>query len=110
MKENIFKRNKIKKPTDIIIFTDGFSFSATSVFIKKLYYFGGAILVGYSGNPELNSFDASQNPSFVLTNLTGIKGFNELLKRDFYFPQIPIGSLFRNCMTKITKMFLKNLL
>ena len=100
VKENIFKRNKTKKPTDIIIFTDGLSFSATSVFIKKLYYFGGAILVGYSGNPELDSFDASQNPSFVLTNLTGIKGFNELVKRGFYFPQIPIGSLFRNVYDK----------
>ena len=100
IKENIFKRNKIKRPTDIIIFTDGLSFSATSIFIKNLYYFGGAILVGYSGNPELDSFDASQNPTFVLTNMTGIKGFNELLKRGFAFPQLPSGPMYRSMYDK----------
>ena len=95
IKNNIFKRNSTKKPTDIIIFTDGLSFSSTSVFIKNVYYFGGAILVGYSGDPEAELFDASQNPTFVLTNLTGIKGFIELIKRGFYFPRIPSGAMYR---------------
>ena len=34
--------SKIKKPHEIIIFTDGFSFSATRVFIKATYLAGGA--------------------------------------------------------------------
>ena len=93
--ENIFKRNKTKKPTEIIVFTDGLSFSATSIFIKNLYYFGGAIIVGYGGDPEVDIFDASQNPTFVLTNLIGIKGFLDLVKKGFYFLQIPIGSMYR---------------
>ena len=95
IKGNIFKRNKIKKPTDVIVFTDGLSFSATSVFIKNLYYFGGAILVGYGGNPEDELFDASQNPTFVLTNFTGIKGYDDLFKKGFAFYQIPVGPMYR---------------
>ena len=114
IKKNIFKRNKIKKPTNIIIFTDGLSFSSTSVFIKNLYYFGGAILVGYSGDPELEYFDASQNPTFILTNLTGIKGFNKLLQKGFYFPQMPIGPMYRSSYDKnnenIPEEFIVNLI
>ena len=65
-REKYFKMNKLKKPTDILIFTDSFSFSATSFFIKGLQETGSAILVGYFGNPKSNSiFDASQSPSFV---------------------------------------------
>ena len=96
IKNNIFKRNKIKKPTEVIVFTDGLSFSATSVFIKNLYYFGGAILVGYGGDPELDSFDASQNPTFVLTNLTEIDGYKDLIKKGFYFGQLPSGPMYRS--------------
>ena len=114
IKKNIFKRNKIKKPTNIIIFTDGLSFSSTSVFIKNLYYFGGAILVGYSGDPELEYFDASQNPTFIFTNLTGIKGFNKLLQKGFYFPQMPIGPMYRSSYDKnnenIPEEFIVNLI
>ena len=58
--------NKLKKPTEIIIFTDTFSFSATSFFIKGLQETGAAILVGYFGNPKNSEIvDASQSPSFV---------------------------------------------
>ena len=58
---NIYKRktyeemvNKIiatgntKKPTEIIIFTDGNDFSCESVFIKGLQVYGFAIVVGYN--------------------------------------------------------------
>ena len=93
--ENIFKRNITRKPTDVIVFTDGLSFSSTSVFIKNLYYFGGAILVGYGGDPEVDTFDASQSPTFVLTNLTGIKGYFDLIKKGFYFLQLPTGPMYR---------------
>ena len=96
IKKNIFKRNKIKKPTDVIVFTDGLSFSATSIFIKNLYYFGGAILVGYGGDPEKESFDASQNPTFVLTNLTGINGSKDLEEKGFKFYQLPCGPMYRS--------------
>ena len=57
----------IRKPHEIIIFTDSFSFSATSIFIKGIQSNGGAIIVGYSGNPKqnLDFFDSSQSPSAV---------------------------------------------
>ena len=58
----------IRKPHEIIIFTDGFSYSATSIFIKGIQLNGGAIIVGYAGNPKsTNKFDASQSPSPVFT-------------------------------------------
>ena len=65
-REKYFKMDKLKKPTEILIFTDSFSFSATSFFIKGLQETGAAILVGYQGNPKIDDpFDASQSPSFV---------------------------------------------
>lgn len=73
--ENIFykKRKKIKnirKPHEIIIFTDGFSYSSTSIFIKGIQLNGGAIIIGYAGNPKsTNKFDSSQSPSTVFTML-----------------------------------------
>ena len=61
-------KNKLKKPTDIIIFTDSFSYSSTSFFIKGLQETGAAILVGYKGNPKSNEiFEASHSPSAVDT-------------------------------------------
>ena len=68
--ENFFysfrkKAKHIRKPNEIIIFTDGFSYSATSVFIKQTQLKGGAIIVGYDGNPYLDTFDASLAPSAV---------------------------------------------
>ena len=46
------KAKNIRKPHEIIIFTDGFSYSATSIFIKETQLRGGAIIVGFGGNPE----------------------------------------------------------
>ena len=59
--------NKTKKPTEIIVFTDGFSFSCTSVFIKGLQVYGSAIIVGYNSIPNISKidFDASQSNSAV---------------------------------------------
>ena len=59
-------KSKIKKPHEIIIFTDGYSFSAASDFIKTTYLAGGAIIVGYNGNPNFETFDSSQNPASVI--------------------------------------------
>ena len=83
---NEFKNNKnIKNPTDIIIFTDSFSFSAGSGFIKGFQNTGGAVTVGYYGNPKIQGtemYDASQSSSqvehFDNTNLK-----NELIKIGF---------------------------
>ena len=57
----------LKKPTDIIIYTDSFSYSATSSFIKGFQYTGGAIVVGFNGNPFIGKeqFDGSQSPASV---------------------------------------------
>ena len=58
------KEGKLKKPTDIIIFTDAISYGETSLFIKNLQNTGGAIIAGYLGNPKISdNFDASQGPS-----------------------------------------------
>ena len=57
-----------RKPTEIIVFTDGFSFSATSMLIKYLQYYGGGIVVGYFGNPKINTtFDSSLSPSAIIS-------------------------------------------
>ena len=41
-------KNKDRKTTNILIFTDGYSFSANSYFIKDLQESGNAIIVGYN--------------------------------------------------------------
>ena len=67
-KKNFENKNNLKKPTDILIYTDGFCFSACSGFVKAFQNTGGAIIVGYNGNPKLNGtkeFDASQSSSSV---------------------------------------------
>ena len=83
IKKNL--KNK-RNPTDIIIFTDGFSFSAASMFIKYLQYYGGAITVGYSLNPKLENitFDSGNSPTPVffdeIVHEFNITGFEELDK------------------------------
>lgn len=58
-----------RKPTEILVYTDGFSYSATSIFIKGLQDFGGAIIVGHSGNPKIE----------------GTEQFDGVRKYNFYF-------------------------
>ena len=58
----------LKRPTDIIIFTDSYSYSATCGLIKGFQNTGGAIIVGYFGNPKkegIDSFDGCQSVSSV---------------------------------------------
>ena len=64
-------KNK-RKPTDIIVFTDGFSYSATGILLKFLQYNGGGITVGYLGNPNKGHipFDSSLSPSVVIEKET----------------------------------------
>ena len=98
----------LKKPTDIIIFTDSFSFSSGSTFIKGFQNIGGAILVGYLGNPKIEGidlFDASQSDSgvntfentdisekleklgFVVSIMTFIEVFDDSYQAEFRFPR-----------------------
>jgi hypothetical protein len=97
--KDLIIRNKYKKPTDIIIYTDGFSFSGTSLFIKSLYHFGGAIIVGYNGDPETENkdFDASQSPTFILPyESLSIPALETLYNYGFYFSQISYGPSYKN--------------
>ena len=62
------KQKNTKKPTEIIIFTDGFTFSCGSVLIKNMQVYGSAIVVGYQANKNITDkkdFDASQSNSAV---------------------------------------------
>ncbi|KAL7720399.1 EGF-like domain-containing protein [Entamoeba marina] len=99
-----------RKPTEIVIFTDGFCYSACSLLAKDLKEKGNAIVVGFEGDPEgdLNLFDAGQSPTFVIgsadteleesNNITAIGGtlqisfvetyvtnyeYNETIPREF---------------------------
>ena len=77
--ENIRKKmiNK-RKPTDILVFTDGFSFSAASLFMQYLQKNGGAIIASYLGNPNHKDkiFDISQSPSPLFTSNLLLKVFS----------------------------------
>ena len=67
--EEIRKNMKNKrKPTEILVLTDGYSFSASAFYIKYLQKMGGAIVAGYYGNPYSDeTFDSSQSPSPIFT-------------------------------------------
>ena len=72
-----------KKPTEIIVYTDGFSFSCGSFLIKGLQVYGSAIIVGYNAKPDITSevdFDASLSNSAVeeYNNVQYTKNLNEL--------------------------------
>ena len=82
-RKKYFENYKLKKPTDIIIFTDSFSYSSTSFFIKGLQETGAAILVGYNGNPKSDEFfEASHSPSAV-SNFNGSDVYDNLLDAGF---------------------------
>ena len=67
-REKYINSSFLKKPNEIIIFTDSFSFSSTSTLIKGFQKIGGAIIVGYFGNPKIQGtdlFDSSQSDSAI---------------------------------------------
>ena len=61
------KTGNTKKPTEILVFTDGAAFSCGSDFIRGLQVYGYGIIVGFNSRPGLNKsdFDASQSNSGV---------------------------------------------
>ena len=81
-RKELINTNNTKKPTDIIIFTDYNSISAGSMFLKGLQQTGGAILVGYFGNPKnKNSKDdsgVSSSGGMDFGPITPVKNLNEL--------------------------------
>ena len=65
------KMNNKRKPTDILVYTDGYTFSAASLFMQYLQKSGGGIIASYLGNPNHKNdiyFDISQSPSPIFTN------------------------------------------
>ena len=97
-REEVINNKNLKKPTDIIVFTDSFSFSATSSFIKNLQNTGGAVIVGYYGNPQIKGtslFDSSQSPSTV-DDLSNSQIKKELEKNGFLINGLTIEESFRN--------------
>lgn len=62
--------NNKRKPTEILIYTDGYSFSATSLYLKYLKENGGGIITQYLGNPKKSdeNFDISQSPTPVFSS------------------------------------------
>ena len=62
------KMNNKRKPTEILILTDGYTFSAASLFLQYLQKSGGGIIASYMGNPKYKNekyFDISQSPTPV---------------------------------------------
>ncbi|KAL7718008.1 Uncharacterized protein QTN25_004703 [Entamoeba marina] len=58
-----------RKPQEVIVMTDGFCYSACSVLAKGMVDKGGAIVVGFEGDPEgdVKQFDAGNSPTPVIT-------------------------------------------
>ena len=56
-----------KKPTEVLVFTDGASFSCGGDFIRGLQVYGYGIIVGFNSRPGLkkSEFDSSQSNSGV---------------------------------------------
>ena len=68
--EEIRKKMKNKrKPTEILVLTDGYSFSTAGLYIKYLQKMGGAMVAGFKGNPyNYTVFDSGQSPSMIFTS------------------------------------------
>jgi len=86
----------LKRPTDIIIFSDSFSYSATSGLIKGFQNTGGAIIVGYFGNPKkkgIDLFDGSQSISSVET-INNFYLYKKLYNLGILVAQVTMGESF----------------
>ncbi|EDR22909.1 hypothetical protein EDI_102430 [Entamoeba dispar SAW760] len=60
-----------RKPTEIVVYTDSFCYSACSIMTKGLKEWGGAIIVGFSGDPngKDEEFEVGQSPSIRMKEL-----------------------------------------
>jgi len=77
-----YKLKNTRKPTDIIVTTEGYCFSACSFFVNNIIRFGAAIVAGYGlTNPGDDLFVAAQCPSTVINPADY---FKELRKNSEY--------------------------
>ena len=91
LNEEIIKRKKSlknkRKPTDILIYTDGSLLSMSSLFMKIFQYYGAGIVAGYFGNPNKKNipFDSAQSSSIYMKDnillLASPRGYKELYER-----------------------------
>ena len=82
-REKLIKTKNTKKPTDIIIFTDYDSISAASLFIKGFQQTGGAIVVGYFGNPYNNNLSDSSVSSSGASLYDWTEEYKNLINLNF---------------------------
>ena len=95
----IQKKKSIKnkrRPTDILIFTDGNSIGEAAIFIKNFQHYGAGIVAGYFGNPHKNNipFDSAQSTSDLMSQkrllLRCPRGYDkELIQRYNFTMDIP---------------------
>ena len=100
--------NNKRKPTEILVYTDGYSFSAGSFFLKYLKENGGAIITQYLGNPKKSEeiFDISQSPTPVfpsnLIQLFSKDNYKALMDEYDCELQLPgIQSFYNDTNTKV---------
>ena len=93
-------KNK-RRPTDILIYTNGNLIQTAAVFIKNLQHYGGGIVAGYFGNPHKNNipFDSAQSTSDLMSQkhlkLRCPRGYErELIKRYNFTFDIPRNQYF----------------
>ena len=102
LREEYKDSKNLKKPTDIIVFSDSSSFSATSGLIKGFQNTGGAIIVGFYGNPTkegIDLFDGSQS----ISSVRGIEGFylyNNLYDLGIKVSRVTLGETFDGSIYK----------
>ena len=90
-----------RKPTDILVFTDGYSYSSAAIFLKYLQYYGGGITAGYFYNPNLNDpFDSGLSASivynYVSLQLLSPEGYKPLYDKYKFTLAIPGLQTFYN--------------
>ena len=84
-----------RKPTEILVYTDGFSYSATSLLLKYLQYYGGGITAGYFSNPNLENipYDSSLSPSSIFSSdlllYLNVNGYKTLYNKYNYAFVVP---------------------
>ena len=91
---------KARKPTEIVVFTDSFSFSAGSILTKGLKESGAAIIAGYNGYPgsPKETFDIGQSPTNCLqASLEEFDkvAYNRLSENGVLYASVSIGETFR---------------
>ena len=81
------KMKNIRKPTEIVVYTDSFCFSCCSVTAKGMKEHGSAIMVGFDGDPGLtgtDKFEVGQSPTAVVTLSNQFKETNKPFELDAY--------------------------